>query len=120
MFDFQEKKNRYKMTAAALFTVAAMCVGGCGDAAATRGAAVGSTTADTGASTSDTSSAAAAAWHESGMETDKEESVYVLADAYGTPAEITVTTGLKNPGPDAELTDVTTLTDIVNKEGDET
>lgn len=162
MFDFQDKKNRYKMTAAALFTVAAMCVGGCGDAAATSGAADGSTTstADTGAqtagasgnaSTTDTAGSAnaatnatsadastnaadgstasasasgvidaAAAWHESGMETDKEESVYVLADAYGTPTEITVTTGLKNPGPDAELTDVTTLTDIVNKEGDET
>lgn len=161
MFDFQDKKNRYKMTAAALFTAAAMCVGGCGDAAATSGAAGGSTTstadtgaqtagasgnasktdtagsasaatnastnaadgsttADAGASTSDTASAAAAVWHESGMETDKEESVYVLTDAYGTPTEITVTAGLKNPGPDAELTDVTTLTDIVNKEGDET
>ncbi|MFR7967030.1 MAG: hypothetical protein ACLU7Q_05030 [Gallintestinimicrobium sp.] len=34
MFDFQDKKNRYKMTAAALFTAAAMCVGGYGDAAA--------------------------------------------------------------------------------------
>ena len=34
MFDFQDKKNRYKMTVAALFTAAAMCVGGCGDAAA--------------------------------------------------------------------------------------
>ena len=162
MFDFQDKKNRYKMTAAALFTVAAMCVGGCRDAAATSSAAGGSTTstADTGAqtagasgnaSTTDTAGSASAAtnaasadastnaadgstasastsdvigaaavWHESGMETDKEESVYVLADAYGTPTEITVTTGLKNPGPDAELTDVTTLTDIVNKEGDET
>ena len=168
MFDFQDKKNRYKMTAAALFTVAAMCVGGCGDAAATSGAAAGSTTADTGvqtagasgnASTTDTAGSASAAtnaasadastnaadgsttdtsadstasasavdtttvaavWHESGMETDKEESVYVLTDAYGTPTEITVTAGLKNPGPDAELTDVTTLTDIVNKEGDET
>lgn len=163
------------MTAAALFTAAAMCVGGCGDAVAsgagasdssastadtgaqtagasgnasttdTAGASGNASTTDTagsagaatnaasadastnaadgltiGASTSDTASAAAAAWHESGMETDKEESVYVLADAYGTPAEITVTTGLKNPGPDAELTDVTTLTDIVNKEGDET
>lgn len=31
MFDFQDKKNRYKMTAAALFTAAAMCVGGSGD-----------------------------------------------------------------------------------------
>ena len=162
MFDFQDKKNRYKMTAAALFTAAAMCVGGCGDAAATSGAAGGSTTstADTGAqtagasgnaSTTDTAGSASAAtnaasadastnaadgstasasasgvidaagaWHESGMETDKEESVYVLADAYGTPTEITVTAGLKNPEPDAELTDVTTLTDIVNKEGDET
>lgn len=162
MFDFQDKKNRYKMTAAALFTAAAMCVGGCGDAAAatsgaaggstastadtgtqtagesgnasktdtagsasaatnaSTNAADGSTTADAGASTSDTASAAAAVWHESGMETDKEESVYVLTDVYGTPTEITVTAGLKNPGPDAELTDVTTLTDIINKEGDET
>lgn len=138
MFDFQDKKNRYKMTATALFTAAAMCVGGCGDAAAaTSGAADGSTTstADTGtqtagasgnASTTDTAGSASAAtnaasaWHESGMETDKEESVYVLTDAYGTPTEITVTAGLKNPGPDAELTDVTTLTDIINKEGDET
>lgn len=138
MFDFQDKKNRYKMTAAALFTAAAMCVGGCGDAAAaTSGAADGSTTstADTGtqtagasgnASTTDTAGSASAAtnaasaWHESGMETGKEESVYVLTDAYGTPTEITVTAGLKNPGPDAELTDVTTLTDIINKEGDET
>lgn len=162
MFDFQDKKNRYKMTAAALFTAAAMCVGGCGDAAAatsgaaggstastadtgaqtagasgnasktdtagsasaatnaSTNAADGSTTADAGASTSDTASAAAVVWHESGMETDKEESVYVLTDAYGTPTEITVTAGLKNPGPDAELTDVTALTDIVNKEGDET
>lgn len=138
MFDFQDKKNRYKMTAAALFTAAAMCVGGCGDAAAAiSGAADGSTTstADTGtqtagasanASTTDTAGSASAAtnaasaWHESGMETDKEESVYVLTDAYGTPTEITVTAGLKNPGPDAELTDVTTLKDIINKEGDET
>lgn len=153
MFDFQDKKNRYKMTAAALFTAAAMCVGGCGDAAATSGVAGGSTTstADTGvqtagasgnASKTDTAGSAsaatnaadgsttsvsasdvidaAAAWRKSGMETDKEESVYVLTDAYGTPTEITVTAGLKNPGPDAELTDVTTLTDIVNKEGDET
>lgn len=138
MFDFQDKKNRYKMTAAALFTAAAMCVGGCGDAAAaTSGAADGSTTstADTGtqtagasgnASTTDTAGSASAAtnaasaWHESGMETDKEESVYVLTDAYGTPTEITVTAGLKNPGPDAELIDVTTLTDIINKEGNET
>ena len=40
MFDFQDKKNRYKMTVAALFTAAAMCVGGCGDAAAATSGAV--------------------------------------------------------------------------------
>ena len=83
---------------------------------ASTNAAGGSTTSASASDVIDT----AAVWHESGMETDKEESVYVLADAYGTPTEITVTAGLKNPGPDAELTDVTTLTDIVNKEGDET
>lgn len=99
------------------------------DTAGSASAATNATFADASTNAADGSTAsasasgvigAAGAWHESGMETDKEESVYVLADAYGTPTEITVTTGLKNPGPDAELTDVTTLTDIVNKEGDET
>lgn len=53
------------------------------------------------------------------MEHDKEESVYVKADAYGTPTEITVTTTLKNPGENQKITDFTTLTDIKNKNGDE-
>ena len=58
-------------------------------------------------------------YHESQMEHDKEESVYVLADAYGTPDEITVTTSLKNPGEQEPITDYTVLSDIKNKEGDE-
>ena len=99
------------------------------DTAGSANAATNAASADASTNAADGSTASASAsgvigavavWHESGMETDKEESVYVLADAYGTPTEITVTAGLKNPGPDAELTDVTTLTDIVNKEGDET
>ena len=58
-------------------------------------------------------------YHESGMENDKEESVYILADHAGSPTEITVTTALKNPGKDQKITDVTTLTQLTNKEGDE-
>lgn len=60
-----------------------------------------------------------AEYRESQMEHDKEESVYVLADAYGTPEEITVTASLKNPGEKEPITDYTILKDIRNKEGDE-
>ena len=58
-------------------------------------------------------------YHESGMENDKEESVYVLADPEGTPNEITVNVSLKNKGLDQKLTDETFLTGLKNKEGDE-
>ncbi len=58
-------------------------------------------------------------YQESHMEYDKEEQVYALADAYGNPTEITVTTNLKCPGETETITDYTTLTDIKNKEGDE-
>lgn len=58
-------------------------------------------------------------YHESGMENDKEDSVYVLADPDGTPNEITVNVSLKNKGLDQKLTDETFLTGLKNKEGDE-
>ena len=58
-------------------------------------------------------------YHESGMENDKEESVYVLAAPDGTPNEITVNVALKNKGLDQKLTDKTFLTNLKNKEGDE-
>ncbi len=58
-------------------------------------------------------------YHESGMENDKEESVYVLAAPDGTPNEITVNAALKNKGLNQKLTDETFLTNLKNKEGDE-
>lgn len=58
-------------------------------------------------------------YHESGMENDKEESVYVLAAPDGTPNEITVNVALKNNGLDQKPTDKTFLTNLKNKEGDE-
>ena len=58
-------------------------------------------------------------YHESGMEKDKESTVYVRADAYGTPKEITVTTALRNPGKDKDIVDCTSLAQLINKEGDE-
>ncbi|MCR4955228.1 MAG: methyl-accepting chemotaxis protein [Lachnospiraceae bacterium] len=81
------------------------------------------------ASQKDTATATGDAWedeeekqyeyHESGMENDKEESVYVLAKTDGTPRKITVTEALKNPGKDKKIEDYTLLTHIKNKEGDE-
>ncbi len=50
---------------------------------------------------------------------DKEESVYVEADASGKAEDITVNVTLKNPGDDQPITDVTNLKGIRNKEGDE-
>lgn len=58
-------------------------------------------------------------YQKSGMEKDKEESVYVLADPDGTPNEINVNVSLKNRGLDQKITDQTFLTDLKNKEGDE-
>ena len=53
-------------------------------------------------------------------EKDKTETVYVKSDAKGNPWEITVQTKLKNTGDGDTIKDYTTLTDIKNKEGDET
>lgn len=53
-------------------------------------------------------------------EKDKTETVYVKSDAKGNPREITVQTKLKNTGDGDRIKDYTNLTDIKNKEGDET
>ena len=49
----------------------------------------------------------------------KEETVYVVADADGTPQEIIVENWLKNPDGSDKLTDRTELTDVENTKGDE-
>ena len=61
-----------------------------------------------------------AAGRSAGGNAEKEETVYVNADAGGAVKEITVSSWLKNSSGAAELTDVTTLTDVVNVKGDET
>lgn len=50
----------------------------------------------------------------------KDETVYVKADATGNISEVIVSDWLKNYQNDKELKDKTTLTDIVNVKGDET
>lgn len=55
-----------------------------------------------------------------GGSVEKEETVYVNADARGTVKNITVSSWLKNGDGAEELTDVTRLTDVVNVKGDET
>lgn len=49
----------------------------------------------------------------------KEETVYVVADAAGTPKQIIVENWLKNPDGSDRLTDRTELTDVENTKGDE-
>ncbi len=51
---------------------------------------------------------------------EKEETVYVNADAGGNVKNITVSGWLKNGEGAAEITDVTRLTDVVNVKGNET
>lgn len=51
---------------------------------------------------------------------EKEETVYVKADATGTVNQVIVSDWLKNYSGDATITDKTTLSDIVNVKGDET
>ncbi len=61
-----------------------------------------------------------AAGRSAGGSVEKEETVYVNADARGTVKSITVSSWLKNGDGAEELTDVTRLTDVVNVKGDET
>ena len=51
---------------------------------------------------------------------DKEESVYVIADANGSANDVIVSDWLKNRNGDEKLTDVSNLTDITNVKGEET
>lgn len=61
-----------------------------------------------------------AARRSAGGDVEKEETVYVNADASGKVKSITVSNWLKNGDGAAELSDVTKLTDVVNVKGDET
>ncbi len=55
-----------------------------------------------------------------GADVDKEESVYVVADASGAPSEVIVSDWLKNETGAKTITDTSDLKDIVNVKGDET
>ncbi|MDD6328469.1 MAG: hypothetical protein PUA62_08485 [Lachnospiraceae bacterium] len=55
----------------------------------------------------------------SAKEIDKDETVYVFADANGNTTDILVNEVLKNPEGKSVLNDKTNLTDIVNVKGDE-
>ena len=72
-----------------------------------------SATGLTGCST-DTQTATAAS------DADKSETVYVKADAEGTPSDITVKTDLKNDGSTKKIKDYSTLKEIKNTNGNET
>ena len=50
---------------------------------------------------------------------EKDETVYVISSADGTPQKVLVSSWLKNPDRNAELKDVTTLRDIENVKGTE-
>ena len=50
-------------------------------------------------------------------ETEKEETVYIIADANGAPTKTIVSDRLKNPSASAKLEDISELKDIVNVKG---
>jgi putative membrane protein len=54
-----------------------------------------------------------------GAEEGKEETVYVVADANGTPTKTIVSAWLKNPDEDDQLVDYTDLDDIETLKGDQ-
>ena len=56
---------------------------------------------------------------ESGDSTDKEETVYVIADSQGKTKEVVVSEWLKNLEGSSTIEDATNLTDIKNVKGDE-
>lgn len=54
------------------------------------------------------------------LDADKDETVYVIADADGTPTKVVVSEWLKNKDGADTLDDYSELTDITNTSGDET
>lgn len=113
-------RNRiYKTGLTALMVLAVTGCSAGADSYANRNSGTQTENEETAEVTDTTIEDTAYVYQESPMEHDKEESVYVLADAYGTPNEITVTANLRNPGGQEAITDYTVLRDIKNKEGDE-
>ncbi len=104
-----------------LAAVLAVSVCGCGESTQTVKEAAGKTLEDTKEETTQAAGIAEeAAGRSTDKEAEKEETVYVNADASGSVKEITVSAWLKNGSGLSELTDVTNLTDVVNVKGDET
>ena len=99
----------------ALLLTAALTLSGCaGNTAETVNATAAATTA-----TETPAESSAEKEYSSTMTKDKEESVYVKADASGRTREITVETSLK-VDPDSDvIEDISSLSDIRNTKGDE-
>ena len=99
----------------ALLLTAALTLSGCaGNTAETVNATAAATTA-----TETPTESSAEKEYSSTMTKDKEESVYVKADASGRTREITVETSLK-VDPDSDvIEDISSLSDIRNTKGDE-
>lgn len=109
-------KNK-RLMSLGLTAVLIVSVCGCGKRTETAGEAVTEHTEETAGAEE---IAKRAVDRTSKSDVEKEETVYVNADANGNVKNITVSSWLKNGTGADELTDVTTLTDVVNVKGDET
>lgn len=109
-------KNK-RLMSLGLTAVLIVSVCGCGKRTETAGEAVTEHTEETAGAEE---IAKRAVVRTSKSDAEKEETVYVNADASGNVKNITVSSWLKNGTGADELTDVTTLTDVVNVKGDET
>ncbi len=113
-------KRKYLEKAAAITLAAVMVTG-------SALSVLGKTNSDAGQSAKETTDKEADSFADAGGKDkkessptkDKEETVYVTADAAGNPTKTEVSVTLKNPGDTDEIEDYTTLSDIKNKEGDE-
>ncbi|MCD8362063.1 MAG: hypothetical protein LUC98_03710 [Lachnospiraceae bacterium] len=111
------KRKRFHFEKALLLILTLCCLTGCKN---TSVSTVSSEISETIAQqTSDAE--AEASPYSSSLAVDKAETVYVKAQADGTPTEITVETELRNPDPEglSPISDFSTLSDIKNTEGDE-
>lgn len=109
-------KNK-RLMSLGLTAVLIVSVCGCGKRTETAGEAITEHTEETAGAEE---IAKRAVDRTSKSDAEKEETVYVNADANGNVKNITVSSWLKNGTGADELTDVTTLTDVVNVKGDET
>lgn len=114
------KRKRFHFEKALLLILTLCCLSGCKNASDSSDDTASQETTDPNTQKTEENTAETTPYRSS-LTVDKAETVYVKAQADGTPTEITVETELKNPDPQglSPISDFSLLNDIKNTEGDE-